>query len=100
MYIGVCILTFHVQNSYIFNPLKKNAVIMLYLSKSMADYAAAKPLKTEPDKDWYYSSGTANIIARVIRDTTGGNLADVTNFARTRLFDRIGMYSAIIEPDA
>jgi CubicO group peptidase (beta-lactamase class C family) len=78
----------------------KDAVIMLYLSNSMAAYAAAKPLKTEPDKQWYYSSGTANIIARVLRDTIGGSLADVTNFARTRLFDPVGMYSAIIEPDA
>lgn len=78
----------------------KDAVIMLYNSKSMADYAAAKPLKTEPDKEWYYSSGTTNIIARVIRDTLGGSLADINNFARTRLFDRIGMHSAIIEPDA
>lgn len=78
----------------------KDAVIMLYLNKSMADYAAAKPLKTAPDKEWYYSSGTTNIIARIIRDTVGGSLTDVINFARTRLFDRIGMYSAIIEPDA
>ena len=78
----------------------KDVVIMLYASKSMADYAAAKPLKAEPDKEWYYSGGTTNIIARIIRDTVGGSLTDVTNFARTRLFDRIGMYSAIIEPDA
>ena len=78
----------------------KDATIMLYLKKSMADYAAAKPLKTEPDKEWYYSSGTTNIITRIIRDTVGGRLTDVINFARTRLFDRIGMYSAIIEPDA
>ncbi|MBW1984590.1 MAG: serine hydrolase [Deltaproteobacteria bacterium] len=78
----------------------KDATKMLYNSKSMADYAAAKPLRTEPDNEWYYSSGTTNIIARIIRDTLGGTLSDVTNFARTRLFDRVGMYSAIIEPDA
>jgi len=78
----------------------KDATIMLYNSKSMANYAAAKPLRTEPEKEWYYSSGTTNIIARIVRDTLGGTLADVTNFARTSLFDRVGMYSAIIEPDA
>lgn len=78
----------------------KDATKMLYNSKSMADYAAAKPLKTAPDTEWYYSSGTANIIARILKDTLGGNLADITNFARENLFDRINMYSAIIEPDA
>lgn len=78
----------------------KDATAMLYNSKSMADYAAAKPLRTEPETEWYYSSGTTNIIARIVRDTLGGNLVDITNFARTKLFDRIDMYSAIIEPDA
>jgi CubicO group peptidase (beta-lactamase class C family) len=83
----------------IYGPLK-DVTDMLYGSKSMADFAAAKPLRTKPDTEWYYSSGTANIIARIIRDTVGGTLASVYNFARKQLFDRIGMYSAVIEPDA
>ncbi len=78
----------------------KDATYMLYDSKSMAEYAIAKPLRTEPDGQWYYSSGTANIIARIVRDTTGGTLVSFNNFARTRLFDKLHMYSAIIEPDA
>ena len=73
---------------------------MLYNSKSMADYAAAKPLRSEPDTEWYYSSGTTNIIARIVRDTLGGKLSDITNFAKTELFDPLHMYSAVIEPDA
>ncbi len=78
----------------------KDATHMLYESKSMADYAESKPLQAEPDKKWYYSSGTANIIARIIQDSVGGTLSDTITFTRERLFNRIGMHSAIIEPDA
>lgn len=78
----------------------KDATQMLYKSKSMADFAAAKPLGAKPDEEWYYSSGTTNILARIVRDTVGGSLSAVINFAQRELFDRINMYSAIIEADA
>ena len=42
---------------------------MLYGSYNSAAYAAAKPLETEPDGKWYYSSGTTNILARIVRKT-------------------------------
>lgn len=83
----------------IYGPFK-DATTMLYASKSMAAFAASKPLESEPDTKWYYSSGTANIIARVIMDKTGGSLASFQNFSRQRLFNRIQAYSAVIEPDA
>jgi CubicO group peptidase (beta-lactamase class C family) len=67
---------------------------------SMADFAAGKKLRAEPDREWYYSSGTSNIVARIIRDSSGGTLAGVYNFARRELFDRLAMRSALIEPDA
>lgn len=78
----------------------KDATDMLYNSKSMADFAAAKSLRVEPDDEWYYSSGTSNILARIVRDAVGGTLADVLNFAQRELFDPIGMVSALIEADA
>ena len=78
----------------------KDATTMLYAKKSMADFAASKPLETEPDTKWYYSSGTANIIARIIMDKTGGTLAAFQNFSRQRLFNKIQAYSVVIEPDA
>jgi len=83
----------------IYGPLQ-DVTDMLYGSKSMAEYAWAKQLETKPDGKWYYSSGTANIIARIVRDTAGGTLVDVYNFARINLFDKLNMHSAIIEPDA
>lgn len=78
----------------------KDVTDMLYGAKSMADFAAAKSLRSEPGGRWYYSSGDANIVARIIRNATGGTLAGVYNFARQNLFDRLNMRSAIIEPDA
>jgi CubicO group peptidase (beta-lactamase class C family) len=77
-----------------------DVVNMLYGSKSMADFAQAKPLAGEPDSVWNYSSGSANIVARIVKDQVGGTLVSFNDFARTRLFDRIQMRSAIIEPDA
>jgi CubicO group peptidase (beta-lactamase class C family) len=78
----------------------KDATYMLYASNSMADFAAAKPLRVEPDQEWYYSSGTTNIVAKIIRDLTGGTLQSFTAFSRERLFNKIQMLSAVIEPDA
>jgi CubicO group peptidase (beta-lactamase class C family) len=83
----------------VYGPLK-DVTDMLYGSKSMADYAASKPLRARPGTEWNYSSGTANIIAKIVRDAAGGTLAGVDAFARANLFDKLGMRSAVMEPDA
>ena len=78
----------------------KDVVLMLLGSGNMAAYAADKPLEAEPGSKWHYSSGTTNIISRIIRDAIGGSEADYFAFPRQALFHRIGMGSAVIEPDA
>ncbi|MDD5170360.1 MAG: serine hydrolase, partial [Syntrophales bacterium] len=83
----------------VYGPMK-DVTYMLYDSKSMAQYAWGKPLGANPDGKWHYSSGTANIIARIERDAVGGTLVDIYNFARINLFDKLNMSSAVIEPDA
>jgi CubicO group peptidase (beta-lactamase class C family) len=80
------------------NPLK-DVTFMLLATSDMAAYAASKPLAAEPGSIWHYSSGTTNIIARILREAVGTD-AGYLAFPRRRLFDRIGMRSAIIEPDA
>ncbi len=40
---------------------------MLYRSYDYAAYAADKPLVAKPDEKWNYSSGTANLIAPIVR---------------------------------
>jgi CubicO group peptidase (beta-lactamase class C family) len=56
-------------------------------------FAAAFPLDHLPDTVANYSSGTSNIISRMIRDMVGPHDA-YSRFLRTELFDRIGMASA------
>ena len=73
---------------------------MLYNQGDMAAYAANKPLAGDPDTIWNYSSGTANILSRIIRDTVGGDVTDYWAFPQEALFHRINVNSAIIEPDA
>jgi len=73
---------------------------MLYNQGDMAAYAANKPLAGAPDTVWNYSSGTANILMRIIRDTIGGEVTDYWAFPQEALFHRLNVNSAIIEPDA
>ena len=47
---------------------------------------------------WHYSSGTVNILSSIIRRTVGDS--DYYKFPYEQLFYRIGMYSAVMEPDA
>jgi len=77
-----------------------DATEMLYGSYDFGAYAADKPLETEPDGKWYYSSGTANIVARIVRHTVERNYRYYYNFIFEELFEKIGMYSAVMEPDS
>ncbi|MBE9209896.1 serine hydrolase [Nostoc sp. LEGE 06077] len=80
------------------NPLG-DLIQMLFGRANVADYAANQPLEAALDTKWQYSSGTTNIISRVIRNALR-NDADYLTFPRRALFDRLGMKSAVIEPDA
>jgi CubicO group peptidase (beta-lactamase class C family) len=73
---------------------------MLYGSNDFAAYAAAKPLESDPDTRWNYSSGTANIVARIVRQTVEKDHRYYYRFIFEELFDKIGMTSALIEPDS
>jgi CubicO group peptidase (beta-lactamase class C family) len=77
-----------------------DATDMLYGSYDFGAYAAAKPLETEPDGKWYYSSGTANIVARIVRQAAERNYEFYYGFMYAELFDKIGMTSALMEPDS
>ena len=73
---------------------------MLYGSYDFAAYAAAKPLETTPGGKWNYSSGSANIVARIVRQTIEKEYDHYYSFIYEELFDKIGMYSAVVEPDS
>jgi CubicO group peptidase (beta-lactamase class C family) len=82
-----------------------HCIEMLYgdSGPSHAAYAAALPLDHEPGTFYSYSSGTTNIVARIIGDVvTGGPGGDpemrrdaVEGFLGERLFGPTGMSSAI-----
>jgi CubicO group peptidase (beta-lactamase class C family) len=72
---------------------------MLYRSGDFAAYAASKRLEAKPGEKWVYSTGTANIISRTVRQTVEKEMSDHYTFLQEELFDRIGMTSAVMEPD-
>jgi CubicO group peptidase (beta-lactamase class C family) len=74
------------------------ATNMLFKRKDMGLYAAESKLANKPGEVFYYSSGTANIISRIVRETIGDK--DYYRFPYEQLFYRIGMQNTIIEPDA
>jgi CubicO group peptidase (beta-lactamase class C family) len=59
-----------------------------------AGYAIAQPLASGPGAEWVYSSGTTNIVTRLLGNVLGdsaGSTANMEHFMRTRLFDAILM---------
>jgi len=60
----------------------------------VAAYAAALPLAHPPGAVWNYSSGTTNIICRILGDIVGGGQPGMEAFLRDRLFAPAGMHSA------
>ncbi|RYY89083.1 MAG: class C beta-lactamase-related serine hydrolase [Chitinophagaceae bacterium] len=71
---------------------------MLFRTDDMAAFTAARPLAHKPGAVSNYSSGNTNILSRIIRQTVGER--HYAAFPYTSLFHRIGMCSALLEPDA
>lgn len=80
------------------NP-RSDVVRMLYESGDMAHYAAAKPLLNVPGTVFKYSSGTTQILSRVLRDTFQSDERAYRDFPRQTLFAPLGMENATLELD-
>ena len=61
----------------------------------VAAYAASLPLIHEPGTVWNYSSGTTNIVSRIVGRAVGGGREGMEAFLADRLFGPAGMTSAI-----
>jgi CubicO group peptidase (beta-lactamase class C family) len=72
---------------------------MKYMVSDMAAFAESMPLATPPGSAWNYHDGNYIILSHLIRIATGGHPADVLRFARTELFDPLGMHSVTLEFD-
>jgi len=69
----------------------------------VAGYSASRPSQFQPGEQWLYSSGTTNIICRLLGDALGdtqGSHKHIESYLRRNLFDAIGMSSAIPKFDA
>ncbi|MFZ2053540.1 MAG: serine hydrolase [Candidatus Aminicenantales bacterium] len=73
--------------------------LMLFTRPDMAAYGARLPLEAPPGTKWHYSTGTTNIIGRIIHGAFNDERAYYA-FPRRALFNRIGMRSAVFETDA
>ena len=72
---------------------------MLTAENDTGAFAAGKPLVYTPGTFWAYSSGTTNIISRMIQQQLGGSLEDLWAFTQEELFQPLGVTSAYFEPD-
>ena len=77
-------------------------VIEMLFGEGMADtaaFAAAKPLAYPVGEVWQYSSGTTNILARIIRQAVGGGAAEFDAFLHETLLDPLGMNATSVGYD-
>lgn len=75
-----------------------NVTRMLYLEPDFYAYSIRSGLRSAPDSEWVYSSGTTNILSGFIRaqfDTE----KEYLDFPYDSLFGVLGMKSAVLETD-
>ena len=61
----------------------------------VAHYAASQPLAHETGAFWSYSSGTTNILCRLVGDVVASQGQTMADFMQQRLFGPLGITSAI-----
>ncbi len=71
---------------------------MLFLEDDMGAIQAAKKSIAIPGEIWNYSSGTSNLLSKMLRKRFQ-NYQDYLNYPYRQLIDKIGMHSMIIETD-
>jgi len=75
-----------------------DATEMLFGETNMGGYAERSSLRHPPGQTFNYSSGTANILSSIIRRAEGDEY--YYRMPYEQLFEKTGMYSAVLEPDA
>lgn len=71
---------------------------MFMHSDDKGGYAASKKAEFKPNEFFEYSSGTTNLLSKIIRQTLGDSA--YYRYPYERLFYKIGMLHTLIEPDA
>lgn len=73
---------------------------MLFLEGDVAGYAARKPALAPPGTTWLYAGASTVLLCKVLQKAWSAADEHAFAFPRVALFDRIGMRSAVLEPDA
>lgn len=71
---------------------------MLFLEPDQARFVESKPLEVQPGQKFEYTTGSAVLLTRLWMDTFPDQ-KEALAYPRKALFDRIGMSSAVLEPD-
>ena len=96
----------HVENAEPAGEADTVRMLALDGRDDMAAYAESQPLETEAGSAWEYSTATtvilADIAARALTDSKDPAIRRqvVSDYLRTRLFEPVGMHSAVPEFDA
>ena len=78
--------------------LNSDLVRMLTQEADMAGFAASQSLSKKPGKKWNYSSGTTNILSRILRHAIDDDQR-YWSFPSQALFVPLGMTTAVLESD-
>jgi CubicO group peptidase (beta-lactamase class C family) len=89
----------YTNESYEASPLKSTVNAMLFSAghQDMGAYAAKQPVIAPPGSHWEYSSLTTTLIMAILKNTLDGKT--YAEYPWTRLFDPLGMRSAVWERD-
>ena len=85
------------QEVYEVGPI--DVVVMLFGQADTGAFAASKPLEFGIDEKFAYSSGTTNIIQRIVRGTFEGDQAAYVQMPVERLFKPLNMPYTVMELD-
>lgn len=77
---------------------KSDVTLMLHCQSDMSQFAIEKPLGFPIGTHWYYSSGTTNIVSKLLRNQFSADSL-YYSFVHCQLFNKIGMPDAIFEVD-
>ena len=73
---------------------------MLFFEASASEYASQQPLAFQPGSHFAYSSGTANLLARLVFDEVGATAQGNVDYFYAALAQPLGMTTAVFEPDS
>jgi CubicO group peptidase (beta-lactamase class C family) len=77
-----------------------DATTMLFLEPDMAAYTVGLKSSYPPGTHFNYSSGTANILSRLVLQHTGGNLQSSLDYIAENIYRPMGISHALFEVDA